>query len=296
VRRQTADLLLLVTVTMWALNFTASKYLITHGFSPLAYAVPRYLLAGAIFVGLTLLLERSLRVGRRDLAVLALAAGVLFLNQLGYIYALHFSTATTVALLFGTLPIFTGLMAAATGVERPDRQFVAASAVSFAGVALVALGSGGSLSANLKGDALALLGVATWAAYSVMVAPLMVRNSPYRISAFVLTAAGVLLAFAGAPQVAHEAWPSSFTVWGLFGFAVLGPLVITTVLWFTAIERIGPSRASVFANLQFFLAAVFAVLLLSESISLVQVAGGALIGGAILLSRAGAVPAPQPVE
>ena len=69
------------------------------------------------------------------------------------------------------------------------------------------------------------------------------------------------------------------------------------MLWFKAIDRVGPSRASLFANLQFFLAAVFGVILLSETITPLQVVGGATIGAAILLSRfQRGVPAPQPVE
>ena len=64
---------------------------------------------------LTLALERSLRIGRRDAAVLAGRRSCCFVNQLGFIYALHFTTASTVALIFGTLPIFTVLIAT---VER----------------------------------------------------------------------------------------------------------------------------------------------------------------------------------
>jgi hypothetical protein len=56
-------------------------------------------------------------------------------------------------------------------------------------------------------------------------------------------------------------------VWLAFAFAVVGPLVLTNVLWFTRDRRGRPERASLFANLQFFLAAVFAVLMLSESIT-----------------------------
>ena len=82
-------------------------------------------------------------------------------------------------------------------------------------------------------------------------------------------------------------------LWLGFIFAVLGPLVTTNLLWFTAINRVGPSRASLFANLQPFLAAVIALLLLSERITTVQVAGGLAIGGGIVLaSRRG--PAPEP--
>jgi drug/metabolite transporter (DMT)-like permease len=65
---------------------------------------------------------------------------------------------------------------------------------------------------------------------------------------------------------------------------VVGPLVITNVTWFTALDRVGPSRASLFANLQPFLAAVIALLVLHESITRTQVAGGLLIGCGILLS------------
>jgi drug/metabolite transporter (DMT)-like permease len=81
-------------------------------------------------------------------------------------------------------------------------------------------------------------------------------------------------------------------VWVGFAFAVLGPLVVTNLLWFTAIDRVGPSRASLFANLQPFLAAIVALIALSESITTVQVAGGlALAAGIAVAPR---VPPPAP--
>jgi drug/metabolite transporter (DMT)-like permease len=296
VRQPTADLMLLTTVTLWGLNFVTSKYVITHGISPLAYSAPRYATAACIFALLTLLLERSLRMGRRDLALLTGAAVVLFVNQVGFVYALDFTTASTVALVFGTLPIFTVLIATLTGIEQPRRRILLAGAISFAGVGLVAAGAGGDLSANLKGDALALLSCFMWAAYSVAIAPLMTRHSPQRISAYVLSMSAVLLLLAGSGQIARESYDVSGLVWTALVFAVVGPLVLTNVLWFTAIDRVGPSRAALFANLQFFLAAVFGVILLSETIAPLQVVGGAAIAAAILLSRYERAPAPQPVE
>jgi drug/metabolite transporter (DMT)-like permease len=74
-------------------------------------------------------------------------------------------------------------------------------------------------------------------------------------------------------------------VWILFGLAVVGPLVITNVLWFTAIDRVGSSRASLFANLQPFLGALFALLLLSERMTALQVVGGLAIAAGIVLAR-----------
>ncbi len=63
----------------------------------------------------------------------------------------------------------------------------------------------------------------------------------------------------------------------LLVFATLGPLVLTNVLWFRSLHRIGANRATLAANLQPFVAAVLAVILLSEPLSALQVAGGVLI-------------------
>ena len=61
--------------------------------------------------------------------------------------------------------------------------------------------------------------------------------------------------------------------------------MITNVLWYTAVSRVGASRATLFANIQPFFAALIAVVLLSEPLSWLQVAGGAAIAVALVLSR-----------
>jgi drug/metabolite transporter (DMT)-like permease len=136
---------------------------------------------------------------------------------------------------------------------------------------------------------------ATWAGYSVVIAPLMQRYSPLRISAFVLLAGWVPLALSGLRQTASQDFSLSPRVWALLVFAVLGPLVLTNLLWFTAIDRIGPSRATLVTNLQPFLAAIFALAILSEQITVVQLAGGALIAVGIVLARRRA-PVAAPME
>ena len=284
--------MLIATVTLWALNFTVSKYILDEGLHPLSYSSIRYGIAGLIFAALTLLWEGSLRIGRRELPLIVFCVIALFANQLCFVYALRFTTATTVALLFGTLPIFTALFATGSRVEQLSLRFWLAAGVSFAGVALVALGSGGDLSSNLKGDALAVSGAATWAAYSVAIAPLMRQYSPFRLSAVFLLAVTVPLLLAGSTQLRSQSFDFGALVWIGFAFAVVGPLVVTNLLWFTAIDRVGPSRASLFANLQPFLAAIVALLLLSEEITGVQVAGGLAIAAGIVLASGGTAPQP----
>ena len=291
-RASTADAMLIATVALWALNFTVSKYILDRGFHPLAYASIRYGAAALVFFVVTIAIEGTVRLARTDAVLAGFAAFVLLLNQLCFIYALRFTTATTVALLFGTLPIFTALLARGTGVERQGSRFWLAALMSFGGVALVVVGSGGNVSADLKGDALAIGGAVTWAAYSVALAPLMRRYSPFRLSSIFLLSVTVPLFALGAAQIDHQEWTFGPLVWVGFAFAVIGPLVVTNLLWFTAIDRVGPSRASLFANLQPFLAAIVALIALSESITTVQVAGGlALAAGIAVAPR---VPPPVP--
>jgi drug/metabolite transporter (DMT)-like permease len=285
-RISAAELMLLATVSIWALGFTVARYAVTHGFEPLAYSALRFGVAAVVVSGITYGLEHSLAFRRRDALLLAGAAFVgIYLNQIGFIYAIDLTNASTTALIFGSLPILTAIFAYAVGVERLHGRFWVAAAISFVGVALVAAGSSGGFSGNLLGDALAFLGAATWGVYSVAIVPLLRRYPVWRISAGALLLGCPLLILTAIPQLLDQRWDLSALVWAAFAFSVVGPLVLTNVLWFSAIDRVGPSRATLVTNLQPFLAALFAVVLLAEELSWLQIAGGVAIGLALLLAR-----------
>jgi drug/metabolite transporter (DMT)-like permease len=278
--------MLLVTVVLWALNLTVSRHILQSGMEPLSYGAVRYGLASLVFLGITLVAEGTLRILRADLPVAAVAAATLYLNQLAFVYALDTTTASTVALILGATPIFAALLGLLLRTETPTPRFWLGAIVSFGGVGLVALGAG-EVEGGLAGIGLGLATAATWAGYSVAIAPLMRRYSPSRISALVLGVTWVPLTLTGVPQLAGQEWSLGWEVWLLLVFATLGPLVLTNVLWFRSLHRIGPARATLAANLQPFVAALVAVLLLSERIGPLQVGGGALIMGGILVARRG---------
>lgn len=171
------------------------------------------------------------------------------------------------------------------GTEHPSRRFWLGALVSSVGVALVAIGAAGDVSGGPVGILLGISTAATWALYSVAVAPLMRTYSPYRISALVIPGGWLLILVVGLPATRDQDWGVGPEIWLLLLFATLGPLVLTNVLWFRSIDRIGPAKATLAVNLQPFVAAVLAVILLSEPLSAAQVAGGALIAVGILLAR-----------
>ena len=93
------------------------------------------------------------------------------------------------------------------------------------------------------------------------------------------------LALVSLPQVARQDFSFSGTVWVGFAYAVIGPLFLTNILWFTAVDRVGAARAAIFNNMQPFFAVFFALLILSETIHGLEIAGGVLIFVGIAYER-----------
>jgi drug/metabolite transporter (DMT)-like permease len=277
--------MLLGTVLLWALNVTVTKYMFEHGWHPLSYGTIRYGLAILVFWAFTWWRERSFWIARADWWLVALAGACIFANQVCFVYAVKLASASTVALLLGATPVFMGLIATVFGLDHLQWTFWIGAAVTFAGVALIAVASGGSLSGSLLGNLLAIVTAFTWACYSTAIAPLMRRYSPYRISSLVLVVGWIPLAIVGARQVSEQSLHFGVLPWIAFAYAVIGPLFLTNLLWFTAIDRVGAPRASLFANLQPFFSVFFALLLLSESLHGMEIAGGVLIFAGIALDR-----------
>jgi drug/metabolite transporter, DME family len=277
--------MLLGTIVLWALNLTVTRYILTHGVQPLAYATSRYGLAAITFVTLALATERTLRVAAAHLPLAVVAGLLLYVNQIGFTYAVKTTSASIIALILASVPIFAAVIGVLLRIETLSLRFWAGTGLSIAGVGLVVLSVAGEIRGDVIGILLGLMTAATWAAYSVAIAPLMQRYSPVRISAVVLPIGWVPMALTGWPQVHSQNWNLTPAVWSLLVFATLGPLVLTNLLWFRTIQQIGPSQATLAANLQPFVAALFAVVLLSERLTAVQVVGGVLIALGIVVAR-----------
>ena len=289
------DVLLLVTVLFWSFNFTVVKYALTHGWEPLAYSSVRFALGALLFSGYTYAREGSLAVRRRDVAFMTGAAlSGIWLNQLSFVFAVKLTTAATVALMFGTLPIFVALISWAFRLEHLRLRHWAATVISFSGVALVAAGASSGLSGDLGGVLLGLAASATWALYSPAMVPLMRRYSPYRISAFMGLVGSVPLILTAIIQIGEQDWDAlGGLAWACFFYSLFFSLVFTNIMWFTAIDKVGAARASLYANLQPFLGAFFALVVLSEEMGTLQIVGGLVIGAGILLARSTRPPAPS---
>jgi drug/metabolite transporter (DMT)-like permease len=288
--RSSAEAALFVAVLVWSLNFTAVKVGVGV-FAPLAFSIVRFSLASVVTLTVTFLREGVPRYRRQDLGLLL---GASFLgvtaNQAAYVGALSITSAANVALLVGSIPIWTTVIASATRQEQMRRSHWLAVGAGMAGVALIVGGGahGGLGASNFGGDALGLLTAVTWGGYTVLIRPLMHRYSALFVSLFTMVAGTLaLLPFAARDLLAQD-WPSiPAGAWLLAAYTGVAGISLTNILYFTGIQRVGPSRAAIYTYLEPFLGVLFAVILLNDQVTLVQVAGGIVIGVAVAFGRSG---------
>ena len=185
---------------------------------------------------------------------------MIFLNQLCFVYALKLAQASTVALLLGTTPVFIGLTRSSLRLERLQRVVLDRRRADVRRRRARSRRRAAAASPGLGGDLLAIGAAFTWGCYTVAIAPLMRRYSPYRISALVLAIGWLPLALVSIPQLGASTFHFGWKVW--LGFALRrdrAALPHEHPLVHRRSTASAPSRASLFNNLQPFFAVLFAL-------------------------------------
>jgi drug/metabolite transporter (DMT)-like permease len=215
----------------------------------------------------------------------------LLLAASGVALALHFATwiaslaHTTVAasvLLVNTAPLFAILFSRLFLGERPSRTVQVATPVAFAGAALIALGDGASGSASFLGNALAVAGAVTLAAYQVIGRGL---RHALPLQVYVLgvwgTAALVLAALAHAGGVSLGGYPAR--TWLLFTALAVVPTLGGHGLVNKSLRALPAPTVGLFLLGEPVVASLLAWLLFRETPGPATLAGGAIVLGALAL-------------
>ena len=283
------DVLLTLTAVAWAFNISATEFALTHGFSPLIYAASRNLLGGVALTIWVYRRERSLAIRRQDIgAVLGAAALGVTVNQLCLVYSLRFSGAVVVALIFGMGPIATSLIAWLAGVERLGGWGWIAAVLSSGGVACVALGAGSHGVQAIIGIGLALGATLSWAGYSVILMSVSGQYSALRLNAVMIIAGSIPLTALAMPGLGGVRWLSIMPMaWTCWTYGTVISYTLGSIAWTRGVRLVGASRASLYNNVQPFLGAVLAALLLSERFALIQLVGGGMVAVGVIVGGRG---------
>jgi drug/metabolite transporter (DMT)-like permease len=277
--------LLLLVALLWGSNFSVIKAALDE-FPPYPFNALRLALACAIF--LTLLGTSSASVPpRRDWPALA-GLGVIghFLYQVCFMEGVSRTSAANSSIILGATPIVVALVIWGADRRPPSLAHWLGIGLSLFGVYLV-VGRGARVgAASMTGDLL-MMGAATcWGAYTVAARSVLRRHSPLAVTSWTMAVGTALFIPFGVPGLLALEWRViSLGAWVGLVYSAIFALCVAYLIWYTAVQRIGSARTSVYSNMVPVTAMIVAFLWLGEPISGAQIAGAVSILGGVTLTR-----------
>jgi drug/metabolite transporter (DMT)-like permease len=282
------DLGLLGVVLIWGLNLTIVKVALREVF-PLAFNGVRFALATLTLLLLLRRFGESYGTSRRDglkLAGLGLIGHTAY--QILFIEGLSKTTASHTALIFGVTPVVVAILSLILGHEHVTGAGWAGAALAFGGEYLIIAGkapSGGPAPSPL-GDLLVLAAAFCWCFYTVLAKPLLARHSPLKVTAISMTWGFLGMLPFCVPSMARQEWKTlSPKVWAATGYSFLFALVISYILWYRSVHKVGNVRTAVYSNLVPVTGTLAGWIFLGERLYPALGLGAAAIFGGIALTR-----------
>ena len=246
----------------------------------------RFALAAALFWAVVLAggAAREIRALRKSDLATALALGAAgYAAQAGcYFAALDRIDASLLALLVYTYPAMVAVAAIALGRERPDARRLHALALASAGLLLV-LASARAGAVEPLGATLGIGAALVYTTYILVSEGVAGRIRPTLLAALVCSGAAVSLTLGSA--LLGDLRPGDLTAagWGWLASLALVSTVAAISMFFAGLRRVGPTTASILSTAEPVVTVVLAFLVFGELLGPVQLLGGALVLGAVLV-------------
>jgi DNA primase catalytic core len=166
-------------------------------------------------------------------------------------------------------------------LEKADTVTWIGILISFAGVTLVVVGSEQTIGAGadaLWGNLLIVVAAIFWGMYTILLRVHFKDVSITKVTAYAMlfTTLPLIILFPG--KILEANWALySLEAWGGVLYSGIFVLGISNIIWNAGVQKVGPTKTSIYANLPPFISVLVGWVLLSESITMIQVLGGVLI-------------------
>lgn len=257
--------------------------------NPLASAFWRMALAAPVLWCWAFAVRKQdrLRGKRTDFSKVLFLAGIFFAADMGnWHLSLHYTTVSNATLLSNFAPIFIALWMWRVHKMRFAQMFMVGMGIALVG-AIMLIGPNASLGSDkLLGDGLGLGTAIFYAGYMLMIKDARYQYSTARLMAWSTTVtAALLLPFA--LIMSGPFWPAASAGWiTLIGLALVAQIGGQTMIAY-AFAHLPATLSSVSLLIQPLTATIAAWIIFHETISPLQMAGGALLLCGIYLSKRG---------
>ena len=270
--------LMIVATLFWGINFPLA-HLVVAEIHPLEAVTARFVLSAFAMVIMAGVQRQSIPVIRHGWVLGTLAwVGVVAFNLL-FFMAMQSTSAVNGALIMGTNPLVTAILAWVILRERPNFRHVIAMPFAFLGVAVVVGTGGGTLSLSL-GDVLMMGANLSWASYNVLARRWMPAGSGIANTAAIMIFCVLGIALADLALAPPMVMPGLAVGAELTVIALAGT-VLAYLCYNHGIAKLGAGRAALFMNLVP-VWAMLASVALGKVPSLIQVLGGCVVIASVL--------------
>lgn len=285
------DLFMLLAVFFWAMNFSFIKIALRE-LTPLSFNGIRLFFASLILVLILLLSREGLSLKQSDfwkLFLLGIIGNTVF--QMFFIHGLNWTTASNTSIVMAMTPVFVALLSSILKQERIHWVAWMGIVISFAGFYLVITREPGSFVFSwqaIRGDLMIFLGNICWALYTVFSKPLLERMSPLKLTALTMALGAIFYLPFCVPDILSLRYSSiSLKAWSSLFYSCLFALVVSYVIWYASVKRVGNTKTAIYSNLTPVFTVIFAYLFISEHITLFQGLGALIIFLGVYFTRAG---------
>jgi len=223
--------------------------------------------------------------GRRAMTVLGMVlAAHLLIQAIG----LRFTSAISSSWIVGFIPVTIALGGWLFLGQRLRPLAWLGVALGTGGLALVTgLPPEGFASARL-GDLLQVVSCLTWTAYTLLAVRPVARHGSLVATAAPMLVAAAVTAVATAIEGRPVVGPPTLAALAAVAFLAVVCSAVSYLLWFSALEELGPARTSVYIYLEPFVTLALAASVLDEPVTWAALAGGcAVLAGVFLVQRGG---------
>ena len=211
--------------------------------------------------------------------------------QLLFIHGLNWTTASNTSVILAMTPVFVALLSVLLKQEKIHWAGWLGIVISFIGFYFIITEQMGTFHFSwkeLRGDLMILIGNLFWAIHTVFSKPFLEKISPLKWTSITLAAGTVFYLPFAALDIVRIQWSEiSFQAWAALIFSGLFAIAICYVIWYASVRRIGNSKTAIYGYLIPIFTILFAYLLISERITILQIGGALIIFAGVYLTRSG---------
>jgi drug/metabolite transporter (DMT)-like permease len=276
---------------IFGLNYTICKDIMPDYMQPLALNLVR-VFGGISLFWLTGLFVPSQPIDKKDFKVLILGGlcGIA-LNQILFLKGLNYTTPIDSAIMMTSNPIIVLLIAFFLLRERISVVKISGMVIGAAGAIVLILFSGkgevGFDSKTMLGNLMMLGNSAAYGFYLVLIKPIMQKYHPVNVLKWVYVFGSFFMVPFGWTDFADIHWAAiPLNIWFSVAFVVILATYMAFLFNVFALRYVNPTTVSIYIYSQPVIAAIFAISLGKDSLSLIKVCSALLVfTGVYLVSK-----------